>query len=334
MALENTEIVDRLSAIRQGHEQIRQSVGSIQSALEIEQEAIAALTKDVEAFQAGARVNPMPVRADALLERTGLERDPLAQQLINWAKGVSYEVEFWDRWFSLRGGEWPDDFQARLRSDTVFSYEAVDDLGLDAPKVLDVGAGPMTTLGKIYKGSPLSITAVDPLAVIYDVLADKYKIDRPVKTTQGFAEDLSAIFQPNSFDVVFCTNALDHSFDPMRGLEEMLLVCNIGGVVALEHQINEAEAEKYQGFHQWNFDTDERGHFIIWNQSQRWNATEHFESMAIVQTRRNENWLTVSAKKKSSPEINMANRYRSRLQELLTANLAATISLSGATSQE
>lgn len=179
----------------------------------------------------------------------------------------------------------------------------------------------MTNLGKIYRNTPVDLTAADPLAEIYSNIAKKYNVERPVVAKQGFAEDLTAIFRTNSFNVVCCTNALDHSFDPLRGLEEMLLVCCVGGVVILEHRANEAEIEGYSGFHQWNFDANEKGHFIIWKPEQRYDATKHFEHIASINAQRNGDWLRVTAYKIATHDIDLLNRSRSRLQQALSATV-------------
>lgn len=80
-------------------------------------------------------------------------------------------------------------------------------------------------------------------------MAEFHGVDRPVKTQQTFAEDLSSYYPLNHFDLVNCRNALDHSLDPVRGIEEMFLVAKDNGRVLLEHSESEAVRNEYQGFH-------------------------------------------------------------------------------------
>ena len=47
-------------------------------------------------------------------------------------------------------------------------------------------------------------------------------------------------------------NALDHTVDPVTSFNELMKVCSIGGYVLIEQFENEAKAEKWEGFHQWN----------------------------------------------------------------------------------
>lgn len=75
-------------------------------------------------------------------------------------------------------------------------------------------------------------------------------------------EELSTRFDDGVFDLVFCTNALDHSVNPLLGIRQMLRAVRPGCYVILKHEPNVAEAEAYTGMHGWNFDErDER--FII-----------------------------------------------------------------------
>lgn len=165
-----------------------------------------------------------------------------------------------------KGSEWPEEFTERLdkerKFDTSILRSCTQILGL---KVLDVGSGPMTNLGVTIDNSAIDLTACDPLAPLYIELAEKYHITFPIKTEQAFAEDLSSFYQFGTFDLVHCRNALDHSFDPIRGIDQMLMVTKSSGRVRLVHWENEAVNGSYDGFHQWNFEV-ENGDFIVWNQ--------------------------------------------------------------------
>ena len=61
------------------------------------------------------------------------------------------------------------------------------------------------------------------------------------------AESLLERFVPDTFDLVFSRNALDHTSDPLRALQQMLAVVKPGHSVLLEVHENEADAERYGG---------------------------------------------------------------------------------------
>ncbi|MCA6479609.1 MAG: methyltransferase domain-containing protein [Chitinophagaceae bacterium] len=250
----------------------------------------------------------------------------VASQMEAWQKGVTAELRFWDLWYATKGLEWPIEYANRLRQDTEFPAALLDGLG-DDPRVLDVGSGPLTLLGKNYKGQPVNITACDPLAPYYTMLSVKHDIDVPVPVRQAFAEDLSFFFDPGSFDLVYCANALDHSFDPIRGIEEMLIVARIGGRVVLQHATNEAEREQYIGFHQWNFD-EEGGQFVIWNKSGKIDASERFRHFSSMEIHKQEGSISVSFLKTGEPVGDLKSRSRERVKELLEAFLSIGASAS------
>ncbi|KND58479.1 Methyltransferase type 11 [Candidatus Paraburkholderia schumanniana] len=196
-----------------------------------------------------------------------------------WTKGIDSERGFWTRWFETKGLEWPDDYTERVRArreldpwlQKVLRQSAVNAPGQDGMprfRVLDVGAGPLSKIGNFMPDANLEVVAADPLAFIYSDLIDRHGITPGVRTQFAPAEDLSVFFAPSSFDLVHCSNALDHSFEPLRGIIEMLRVVRVGGTIILGHARNEAENEKYEGFHQHNFDVED-GRFVIWNKQER-----------------------------------------------------------------
>ena len=250
--------------------------------------------------------------------------DPLTKQLALWRTGLKSEVDFWDGWFNEKGGMWPEDFTKRLKEDTEIESYLIDGLQLDGrlPKILDIGAGPMSIVGKCLHGQKLDITAADPLAPYYSEIARRTKVERPIVTQQAFSEDLSSFFDAGSFDLVFCSNSLDHSFEPVRGIEEMLLVAGAKGRIVLVHGVNEAEHCQYGDLHQWNF-CEEGGDFIIWSKHARMNVSEMFRPYAKIRCWSQPEGRSVTAifDKIGELPIDVAERRRIRTRELLSALL-------------
>lgn len=253
-------------------------------------------------------------------------RSPLARQIAAWQKGIESELSFWNRWFDTKGLDWPSDFLDRAKADREMAPWMLQGLDLSQiPRVLDVGAGPMTKLGTRHNGGTIDLTASDPLAPVYAELAEKYGVRRPVPTVQAFAEDLSCYFDIESFDLVFCSNALDHSFDPVRGLEEMYKVARPKGRILLVHRANEAEFEKYEGFHQWNLDK-EGDRFIIWNKEVRTDVNTQFCDRADIVVEKVGDGLTVMLNKKGLPIVWEPRAAQGRVRALLAAQLDAQLS--------
>jgi len=149
-----------------------------------------------------------------------------------WASCQSEEVDFWESVLRIENTDpnlWPECRARRSDPNRPFQNylrELIDVAAGAQIRVLDVGAGPLTSIGRKWPGRELHITAVDPLAAEYDDLLRKLDIDPPCRTTFALAEELSAIFTPSSFDLVHSRNAIDHSKDVLKAIEEMIRVVN------------------------------------------------------------------------------------------------------------
>ena len=188
------------------------------------------------------------------------------EYLDSWLYGIYGEIEFWDAFFKTKGANCNVNIS---RFNEVTQYEPEfrleEDIENDKTKFLDVGSGPYSRCG-IKTNLYLDFIAVDPLASVYKILKSKYAINTKITPETAMVENLSSKFKENEFDIVHMSNSLDHSFDPMLGLWQMLYVCKIGGKIILKHHQNEAENENYQGFHQWNL-ANEDGKFVIWRKN-------------------------------------------------------------------
>jgi SAM-dependent methyltransferase len=95
-------------------------------------------------------------------------------------------------------------------------------------KVLDVGCGISTVLhfvsGERY--------GIDPLAEEYKEI---YAYPKGIDVRKGLSEQIP--FGDDFFDVVFCTNVLDHVEDPAKTLSEIRRVLKPGGYFVLTAEI-------------------------------------------------------------------------------------------------
>ena len=180
---------------------------------------------------------------------------PVFYLIADRRRGLVMEAEFWDRWMAQRGGPWSEDFAARFdpaRQVSGWHAEILRLLG-PHPRILDVGAGPVTAIGRVWDGNLLDVTAVDPLAATYDALLAKHNLFPPVQTRMCAGEDLARIFVAGTFDWVNAQNCIDHAKDPIQAIRSMVQTCAEGGIVSLYHEENEAVKESWRGLHQWNF---------------------------------------------------------------------------------
>lgn len=206
-------------------------------------------------------------------------RVPLPPRL-RWLVAKKSEASYWDQFFASKGAAWPDDYAYR----TDPRAKVTPDVGAlladsETLNILDVGAGPLTILGKVFNGRKLNIRAVDPLADEYDAILERHGITPIVRTEKMAGEELSQHLPVGHFDLVFAQNCIDHSVDPVRSILEMLKVVKPGRYVYLKHSQNEAVKENWVGLHQWNF-AEEVGDFMVSSRTTRVNFTRDFAHIA------------------------------------------------------
>ena len=182
-----------------------------------------------------------------------------------WHTNLPIEVAYWNVWMDSHGRQWAEDPDAAEREfDERFDPEMslqqnlralIDAIPGTVVRILDVGAGPATSVGKVWPGRSVAITAIDPLADVYRQLLRAHGLTPPVITRTGTGETINALFASTfRFDLAHARNALDHAWDPVVSITNMVQAVAPGtGVVYLLHHEREGERRKYGGLHQWNF---------------------------------------------------------------------------------
>jgi SAM-dependent methyltransferase len=218
-----------------------------------------------------------------------------------WCAALGEETSFWEQYLSTRGSLWPDEFSDRLDPDLPLQEELLPYISHiragGKVRILDCGAGPLTILGKRLDDREVELVAVDALADEYDRLLATYQVVPLVRTLHCEVEELEAMFGPDEFDLVYMRNALDHSYDPVRGIRQMLRVAKPGCSVFLDHRVDEALHGRYRGLHQWNFRLEDDAGFVIWNRDARFVVQEEIPDAKVgpaeVSARWGDDWITV-----------------------------------------
>jgi SAM-dependent methyltransferase len=204
-----------------------------------------------------------------------------------WRTRKRDEVDFWAAWLVGAPGteQWTSDREARLAPDTEISdpilRRELDRHPAEHVSILDVGSGPLTSVGYRYPGKRLTIVPVDPLADEYDRLLRDAGLVPPIRTIGVAGEDIREHFGPRRFDIAYACNALDHSADPLRIISNMVGVVRPSGVVVLRHKRNEGTQARYGGLHQWNFDVAE-GRLLLWNNAVEVDVGSALEGRAVA----------------------------------------------------
>ncbi|MEX0332214.1 MAG: methyltransferase domain-containing protein, partial [Puniceicoccaceae bacterium] len=169
---------------------------------------------------------------------------------------------------------------------------------LDAFRVLDVGAGPVTAMGDYWEGKDITIVPVDPLAEAYADLLQRYAITLPTPTIYGLGEELIEQFGKETFHFAYACNCLDHSMDPVECYRQMLGVLKPGCSLVTFHEANEAERQNYEGLHQWNFSVRE-SRLIVWNHNGHWDIVDHCPDAAHYHIEQDRHYIKFTLTKKA-----------------------------------
>jgi len=204
-----------------------------------------------------------------------------------WAKQTHEEVAFWDKWLKTKGGPWSDDFQRRLDPlqrlpdliENALHYSGVQPGS--SIRILDLGCGPLSSVGTVSNRYKVEVVPIDPLADHYQSLLEKHHIAAPILPQKGEAEKLDCLFPPESFDVVWARNSLDHSYDPLLCIYQAYRVLKAGGTLIIVFHPNEADQGNYQGLHNWNFDIRNNA-FIIASRGRQVDVSKLFGGVCKV----------------------------------------------------
>jgi SAM-dependent methyltransferase len=156
--------------------------------------------------------------------------------------------------------------------------------------IAELGAAMFCTIGSLWNGRDgigikVNMYASDIKADDFNRMLKEAGVTPVVPVTKEDMENLS--YPDNFFDIVHCVNALDHTQDIKKCLQEMLRVCKPGGWIYLRHYRNVGEREKYIGEHQWNIDKDyvdnaDRINDVdIWNKQTQFRLSELFPNFEV-----------------------------------------------------
>lgn len=217
-----------------------------------------------------------------------------------WEANIDSEIAFWRDFIMKRGGEWPEVYSQRMDPDAPFPgnlREVITANPAEPVEALDVGCGPLTLLGRNWPGRTVHVTAVDPLAEHYMQLFREAGVMPPTPPQRCDGEQLLERFGRDRFHVAVAINSLDHSYDPVSAIKQMVAVTKPGGFLWLRHRINEGENEQYHGLHQWNFQ-EQNGRFVIWNATMRIDMGEALGAQCSVKARTDGEWMDVEIRKR------------------------------------
>jgi SAM-dependent methyltransferase len=121
-------------------------------------------------------------------------------------------------------------------------------------KVMDIGCGPVSVLRWGAIQGEISITGVDPNLDMYALILSRHGLDalpqiRCDRDINGFAEDLDDLLPDEDFDVIYTQNALDHTQQPARVIENMAQKLAPHGLAVIQVATREGTRQKWDQLH-------------------------------------------------------------------------------------
>lgn len=208
------------------------------------------------------------------------------EYLDKWLSGLESEIAFWKRYMETEGGIYYENFKDHTEKNKHFTLERyLEEFSKNKQiRFIDIGSGPFSRCGHVSEDYNLLVECADPLAEIYNNLKKENNLENGIKIKTGFVELLDKYFDSDSYDIVHMSNSLDHCFNAVFGIYQLLNLCKIGGKVILRHAENEAERSEYQGLHQWNLSLhNEENSFVIWRNNERYDIKKILDGYAKVE---------------------------------------------------
>ncbi len=173
-----------------------------------------------------------------------------------WDANLPVELEHWRGWMT--------DPVNRERLSPEFPFPEQD--GQRWPegstiRAIDIGSGPASTVGTRWPGRKISVLLVDPLADEYNPLLASYGY--PPNIIRGSGETLLSDVQERDFDFVHSGNALDHCYDPILCILNMIAIAAPAALIMFAVFENEGRKNAYGGLHQWDFSLNDRGQLML-----------------------------------------------------------------------
>jgi len=134
-------------------------------------------------------------------------------------------------------------------------------------ETLEIGCGPISVLRWGMLQGLLTITGVDPLLDMYQIVLERHGLSiLPNVSCQRqlgiAAEDLGQYVLPGSYDFAFSRNAVDHAEDPHLLLAQVGACLRPGGVMVLEFSTREGTKENWTQLHQFDLYVNAQGTLV------------------------------------------------------------------------
>jgi SAM-dependent methyltransferase len=153
--------------------------------------------------------------------------------------GIYHELNFWQGFVKTK--RFLDGWVSHKKTPELNDLVAEFIKSVPHNKVADIGSGVCSILNGWVDVEPF-----DPLGDLYGIVFN-YKAHKVTQPKPYPAEELP---HNAEFDIVHCSNAIDHTQSPMLAYTKMMQAVKPGGYLIIQGFENEGTFENWQGFHQ------------------------------------------------------------------------------------
>ena len=119
-------------------------------------------------------------------------------------------------------------------------------------KTLEIGSGPNSNLSYWVDNELLEVTAIDPLADVYEKIMRKLNYKYPITPIKIKGEEILEHFGEETYHIVFAQNSLDHVEDPIKCFNNANNVLKKGGFLFVCSNIKEGTRKSWTGMHKYD----------------------------------------------------------------------------------
>jgi SAM-dependent methyltransferase len=191
-----------------------------------------------------------------------------------WQANIDEELGFWQEIVTGRFPEkaWCETSRSYLTQDMPidhpYFYKIADYLDMFSEtqiNVANVGSGPCVPLRVTHPTHKIHMLHIDPLWPYYERILEAAGYRARTFTAPFPAETMDQALPHNHFHITWSRNALDHSWDPLKGIKNMIKITRPQGKIIVLVNANEGVRESYHGLHKWNFQPTPDGECELWN---------------------------------------------------------------------
>lgn len=137
--------------------------------------------------------------------------------------------------------------------------------------MLDIGCGPISVLRWGILQGLLRVTAVDPLLDMYRIILERHGLAAlPAischRELNISAEELTAVLAPETFDIIFTRNAIDHIENPVALIGQAGACLRSGGVLGFDFNTREGSRQHWKQLHRFDLYLDQKEQLVCQTQ--------------------------------------------------------------------